>query len=323
MIVLGAREVEATMDYGSLIKALRSAFCNQFVTPVRHHHNIAMPDQSDATLLLMPSWRDATAAGSSAGGFLGVKILTVYPDNEDKRQKPSILGSYLLMDAESGEVRAVLDGPTLTVWRTACASALAADFLAPPDASTLVMVGTGALSRHLIRAHSAIRPIKKVIIWGRNADKARAVAGSLTDLDAEIVVSEDLKSAVREGDIISCATMATKPLVKGAWLKPGTHLDLVGAFRPDMREADDDAIRRSRVYVDTLAGATKEGGDITQPLSTGVLDLDEIRGDLAGLCQDKCSARWGPDEITLFKSVGTAIEDLTAAQYVYEKATQS
>lgn len=323
MIILSAKEVDAAMDYRSLVKALRSAFCSQYTTPVRHHHTISLPDQADATLLLMPSWQDAKSKGVSSDGYLGIKILTVYPDNESRLQKPSILGTYLLMDSESGEMRAILDGPTLTVWRTACASALAADHLARPDASSLAMIGTGALSSHLIRAHCAIRPIKEVAIWGRNPEKAARVAEGLDDLDVTVTVFEDRKEAISNADIVSCATMSTKPLVKGEWLKPGAHLDLVGAYRPDMREADDAAIRRSRVYVDTLAGATKEGGDITQPLASGVLDLDEIRGDLFGLCQDKCSARWGPDEITLFKSVGTALEDLAAAKYVYEKVGQS
>ena len=229
----------------------------------------------------------------------------------------------MLLDGESGEICALLDGPALTVWRTACASALAADYLARSDASHLVMVGTGALSQHLIRAHCAVRPISKVAIWGRNRDKALAVADSLADLELEVSVADDLQRAVSQGDIISCATMSSTPLVKGAWLKPGAHLDLVGAYRPDMRESDDEAVRRARVYVDTISGATKEGGDITQPLASGILDLDAIRGDLFGLCQNKCSSRWVPDEITLFKSVGTALEDLAAAQYLYEKLGRS
>ena len=322
MKFFSAAQMAAAMDYRGLVDALRDAFRGHYITPVRHHHTISLPDQSDATLLLMPSWQDTKQDGASHGAYAGVKMVTVYPDNEQRLQKPSILGAYMLMDAESGEVKAIMDGPTITVWRTACASALAADFLAKPFAKSMTMIGTGALSGHLIRAHASVRPIETVMIWGRNPEKARAVADSLSDLELAISLVEDRKQAVEAADIVSCATMSPTPMVEGAWLKPGAHLDLVGAYRPDMRESDDECIRRSRVYVDTLAGATKEGGDITQPMAAGILDLDEIRGDLFGLCQNKCSARWGDDEITLFKSVGTAIEDLAAAKYVYEMPGQ-
>ncbi|PLW75896.1 ornithine cyclodeaminase family protein [Cohaesibacter celericrescens] len=317
-----AAMVETAMDYRGLVGALRDGFRSNVVTPVRHHHTISLPDQTDATMLLMPSWQDTKATGTSKGGYVGIKMVTVYPDNETRLQKPSILGTYLLLDAESGEIRALMDGPTLTVWRTACASALAADYLARSDSSSLAMIGTGALSSHLIRAHASVRPIKKVTIWGRNQEKASALADRLADLALDVTITNDRQKAVSEADIVSCATMSSTPLVEGAWLKPGAHLDLVGAYRPDMRESDDEAVAKSRVYVDTLAGATKEGGDITQPLATGVLALDDIRGDLFGLCRDKCSARWGAEEVTLFKSVGTALEDLAAAKYVYEKLGQ-
>ena len=322
MRFLDAAEVEVAMDYRSLIDALREAFRSDVVTPVRHHHTISLPDQADATMLLMPSWHNTNAAGTSQGGYVGIKMVTVYPDNEARLKKPSILGTYLLLDAESGEIRALMDGPTLTVWRTACASALAADYLARPDASSLLMVGTGALSSHLIRAHASVRPIKKVTIWGRNQDKARVLSESLNDLSLDVSITDDRKKAAGVADIISCATLSSEPLVEGTWLKPGAHLDLVGAFRPDMREADDEAIRRSNVYVDTVAGASKEGGDITQPLANGVLSLEGIRGDLFGLCLGTCSARSGAEDVTLFKSVGTALEDLAAAKFVYEKLGQ-
>lgn len=323
MKVLTAADVDAQMDYRALTEALRDAFRAPITTPVRHHHTIEMPDQSAATMLLMPAWYDALAKGTSKGGYVGIKMVTVYPDNEKRLQKPSILGTYLLLDGESGTMRAMIDGPALTVWRTACASALAADYLARKDASQLLMVGTGALSAHLIRAHCAIRPITSVRIWGRNSDKAQKLADGLSDLDCNITVAEDLKAAAREADIVSCATMSSDPLIKGDWLKAGAHLDLVGAYRPDMRESDDRAVEVADVYVDTIGGATKEGGDITQPLASGALTLNDIRGDLFGLTQDKAEARTSDEAITLFKSVGTAIEDLAAAQYLYEKSEQS
>lgn len=317
---LTAQDVAELMDYNALIETLRSGFAGAIITPVRHHHTIERPDQTDATLLLMPAWQDVMNHGSSVGSYVGIKMVTVYPDNEERLQNPSILGTYMLLDGESGTILALLDGPTLTVWRTACASALAADYLARKDASHLLMLGTGALASHLVRAHCAIRPINKISLWGRKRDKAAKLAETFTDLQVEIDVVDDLQAAACEADVISCATMAKDPIIRGAWLKPGSHLDLVGAFRPYMREADDDAVIRSSVYVDTIAGATKEGGDITQPLANGSLSLNDIRGDLFGLCRNNVQGRERYEEITLFKSVGTALEDLAAAQFVYEKS---
>ena len=190
MQLLSAQDVQNLMRYDALVEALRAAFASEITTPVRHHHTIKMPDQSDATLLLMPAWRNAMAIGQSKGGYVGIKMVTVYPDNEAQRQKPSILGTYILLDGESGEILSLMDGPTLTVWRTACASALAADYLARKDAEHLLMVGTGTLSEHLIRAHCAIRPIKHVTIWGRNIDKAKALAERVQDLALQIEASE-------------------------------------------------------------------------------------------------------------------------------------
>ena len=321
MQFLDAATINKAMNYRALVEALRQAFQARYVTPVRHHHNIALPDQADATLLLMPSWSDAHANGTSYHGYIGIKMLTVFPNNGERFSLPSILGAYFLLDQQTGMVRSILDGPSLTVWRTACASALAADYLARKDAKTLTMIGTGALSKHLIRAHMSVRDIERVIIWGRSRDKAQEVAAGFDDCDVTVEVADDRAAAVSEADIISCATMATEPLIDGSWLKPGAHLDLVGAFRPDMRESDDKCIKRSRVYVDTLAGATKEGGDIVQPLKAGILEPDDIRGDLFGLCRSKCKGRVNDEDITLFKSVGTAIEDLAAAQYIYEQMT--
>ena len=318
MLFLNADQVQAALDYRPLVEALRQAFQADYVTPVRHHHTISLPDQADATMLLMPSWHDAIARDASEGGYIGVKMVTVFPDNEERLSLPSILGAYFLLDQASGAIRAIMDGPALTVWRTACASALAADYLARSDAKILTMVGTGALSRHLIRAHSSVRDINRVILWGRNGEKAKQVADDLSDLGIQIDVAEDLAGAVGEADIVSCATMSSDPLIDGTWLKPGSHLDLVGAYRPDMRESDDECIRRASIYVDTIAGATKEGGDITQPLASGLLMPDDIVGDLYGLCQGTCTKRKQARDITLFKSVGTAIEDLAAAQYIYE-----
>ncbi len=313
MRAIGAEEVHRRLDYPRLIEALRAMFRDGCTAPVRHHHTIEQAHAPDATLLLMPAWQ----SGERAGSHLGVKIATVYPGNAD-RALPAVMASYLLMDGATGEPRALIDGTALTVRRTAAASALAATWLARADAETMVMVGTGALAPQLIRAHAAARPIRTVAVWGRRPERARAVADGLSLPGVEIAAAEDLEAAVREADLVSCATLATEPLVRGAWLKPGAHLDLVGAFTPAMRECDDEAVTRARLFVDTRAGALKEGGDLVQPLRRGIIAETDVVADLHELATGAAAGRQAADEITLFKSVGAALEDLAAAIRIWE-----
>jgi len=309
MRVITADEIDRVLTYPALIEALREGFRADIELPVRHHHPIKQSG-AEAMLLLMPAW------SSGQGSFLGTKIVTVFPDN-GKLSKAAVLGSYILMSGETGEPLAIIDGTSLTRWRTACASALAASYLAREDASHLVMVGAGALAPYLVRAHSAVRPIRRVTIWNRTRGNAVKAAFAIALGGIEPEIADDLEAAVREGDIVSCATLSATPLVKGKWLRKGAHLDLVGGFTPKMREADDDAVKKSRVYVDTRAGATKEAGDITQPLKSGALKKDGIQADLFELCRGEKKGRGGNTQITLFKSVGTAIEDLAAAMLVW------
>jgi len=310
--VLGADEVNATLSYPPLIEALREAFRGDLAVPVRHHHTVPQPG-SDATLLVMPAW---TTDGEPGERFLGCKIVTVFPDNAAAGQ-PSLHGQYLLMSGATGAPLALIDARALTAWRTAAASALAATFLARADASHLVMVGAGTLAPHLVRAHAAVRPITRVTLWNRTHGHAVSLAFGLAVGGIEVEIAEDLEAAVREADIVSCATLAAEPIVRGAWLKPGTHVDLVGGFTRKMREADDEAVRRARVYVDTRGGALKEAGDIVIPLRRKVIDKKQIVGDLAELCRGKAKSRTSDKQITLFKSVGTAIEDLAAAMLLW------
>jgi ornithine cyclodeaminase len=301
--------VERRLDYPRLIARLAAAFRADSAVPLRHHHEIAVPGATAGTLLLMPAW--------TLGGQLAIKLVTVFPDNR-LRSLPTVLASVLLLSAETGAPLAQVAGRALTVRRTAAASALAASYLARADAAHLVMVGTGALAPALIAAHATVRPLKRVTIWGRDLAKARALADRLALTGVAIAAADDLEAAVRAADIVSCATLARDPLVKGDWLSPGAHLDLVGGFTPTMRETDDVAIRRASVFVDTRAGATKEAGDIVQPLASGALTVDAIRGDLYDLARGRVAGRTVRDEITLFKSVGSALEDLAAAQLAYE-----
>ncbi len=313
MRFVSAAEVDAALTFPSLVETLREAFRKGAVQPVRHHHGVERPGASTSTLLLMPAWTDF-AQGSD--GHIGVKIVTVAPDN-NAIGKPAVMGVYLLLDGATGEPQALIDGQRLTLWRTACASALAADYLARTDASRLTVIGAGALAPFLAKAHSAMRPIRAVTIWNRTRANAEKVAAQLNADGMNAVVADDLDEAVAGADIVSCATLSDQPLIRGAALRPGTHVDLVGAFSPTMRESDDAAIAKAQVYVDTRAGATKEAGDIVQALASGALTDAGIHGDLYDLTRGKAEGRGSAGEITLFKSVGAAIEDLAAGIAVW------
>lgn len=307
----GPDEVRAALDWPPLLQALREMFAAGCEMPQRHHHTVTVPDAPDATLLLMPAW--------TAGGYLGVKVLNVFPGNS-RLGLATIAASYMLMDGRTGTMLALIDGGELTVRRTAAASALAASFLARQDAAHLLMVGTGRLAPNLIAAHASVRPLQRVSVWGRHVEKAKDLVDALDLEGIETQVVTDLDAAVGEADIVSCATLAEEPLIQGDWLRPGTHLDLVGGFTPTMREADDEAIRRSTVFVDTFDGACAEAGDIVQPLQAGILAHDAIEADLYGLVRGQHAGRESPQEITLFKSVGAALEDLAAAILVHRTA---
>ena len=319
MRIIPAADIADVLTFPELIESLRSAFRAGAVTPVRHHHTIALPDQSDATLLLMPSWTDFVAQGHSDRGYIGVKIVSVFPDNAS-RDRATVSGVYLLMSGSSGEPLALIDGKSLTLWRTAAASALAASYLARQDAHRLLMVGAGALAPYLIDAHAAVRPLREVLVWNRTADAAGRLAARMAGRKFSIAATADLESAVRGADIVSCATLSCEPLIRGDWLPGGVHLDLVGGFRPDMREADDTAIRRARLFVDTREGALAEAGDLVQPLQSGLIGKDDIAADLFDLTRGERAGRRYHDQITLFKSVGTALEDLAAAIHVFARA---
>ncbi|TWG91315.1 ornithine cyclodeaminase [Mesorhizobium sp. J18] len=315
MINISAADVDRCLSYSGLVETLRKAFREGAVQPVRHHHTVEHPGGSPSTLLLMPAWSDFAA--KSGTGYIGVKIVTVSPDN-NTIGKPAVMGVYLLMDGETGEPQALIDGQRLTLWRTACASALAASYLAREDASKLLLVGAGALSAHLAQAHAAVRPIREISVWNRTPANARKVVETLAKASLNAKVAEDLNDAVGTADIVSCATLSTAPLVRGAVLRPGTHVDLVGAFSPTMRESDDDTIRKASVFVDTREGATKEAGDIVQALESGALTPEGISADLFELTRGEKPGRKNSDEITLFKSVGAALEDLAAGIAVFE-----
>ena len=312
IIQINASFIEKNTNFLKLISALKQGFSSdEIMVPMRHHHDFPNPEvKADSTLLLMPAWSPSKDAG--------VKIVTVSPEN-GKFELPSIQGTYIYLDATKGTIKALLDAKSLTVKRTAAASALASSFLSKKNSSSLLMIGTGALSINLIKAHASIRPITKVYIWGRNFEKAKTICKSLKQEKFSIHAIRTIEEKISEVDIISCATLSKIPLVLGTNLKEGQHIDLVGAYKKDMREADDDTIKKSSVFVDTFQGGLKESGDIVIPLSNGTLKAEHIKADLFQLCSNDKSGRTNDSEITVFKAVGHALEDLVAAKYYYNK----
>lgn len=302
MRILDAEKTAAALPFERLIPALRDAFVAGAEVPLRHRHDIAQPDGTTAALLLMPAWR--------ANGLLGVKVVSVFPGN-GARGLASVSASYLLCDDATGQHLALIDGGEITRRRTAAASALAGSYLAREDASSLLIVGSGHVGALMAEAYRVVRPIRRVMVWNIRPAGAKRLAAKI---GGEAVT--DLAAAVRQADIVSCATLFREPLVRGEWLRPGTHLDLIGGFTPAMREADDEAVRRASVFIDTDA-ALAEAGDLIDPIARGVLRREDIAGNLFALCRGETPGRRHGQEITLFKSVGSALEDLAAAGLAY------
>ena len=305
-----AEQVHAALEYPALIERLRQAFAQGASVPLRHAHKVN--EHENARLLLMPAWREGEA--------LGVKIVTAFPGNA-ARGAATVAATYVLLDGSTGHPLALIDGEALTLRRTAAASALASSFLSREDARTLLVVGTGELAPYMAAAHASVRPFTRILVWGRAPDKARALAARLASDDLNAVPVDELRLALSECDVVTCATTAALPIVHGVAVRPGTHVDLVGGFTPTMREADDELVAKASVFVDTYTGALAEGGDVVEPIRSGVLKRADVRAELAELCRGEKKGRTGAAEITLFKSVGTALEDLTAAQMVHKRYT--
>jgi alanine dehydrogenase len=300
MRLVSAAEVHRICEWGKLADALAEAHRGQkpFVDRSEIH------DRGD-TYINLPAWQPGTA--------MGTKIVTVFPDNPDLGQGlPAVQALYPLFDGRDGRPLAVIDGTALTYRKTAADSGLGSRLLSRPDSRTLLMVGAGALAPYLVAAHRAMRPITRVFVWNRKSDKAKALAESL---GGEAV--SDLEAAAREVDIISCATSSTTPLILGAWLKAGAHLDLVGGFTPQMRECDDDAVRRARLFVDSRWFAIDQPGDLGDPLKRGVISRDRIEADLFDLCAPGYHFERLSGDVTLFKNGGGAHLDLFTALYIW------
>jgi ornithine cyclodeaminase/alanine dehydrogenase-like protein (mu-crystallin family) len=311
MLSLDREATRQHLPLPALIEALRHLFVAGCEVPQRHIHTIPVAGGAEGTLLLMPAWQP--------GRHFGLKAVTVFPDNS-ALGLPAVHAIYTLFDARTGAPMAQLDGGELTARRTAAASALAASFLARADASRLLIVGAGRVAALLPQAHAVLRPIRSVQVWARRPQAAQELAARLRGegLDAQAV--QALGTAVAQADIVACATLAQQPLVEGAWLAAGTHLDLIGSFTPQMREVDSACVARSRVYIDTEE-ALRKSGDLLAAIADGALHAQAVQGTLSALCRGTAAGRGGAGEITLFKSVGTALEDLAAAGLAFGNST--
>jgi ornithine cyclodeaminase len=308
MLICDTEATRAALPFDRLVPALRDLFVQGCEAPLRHTHTLHSPDGSSGTVLIMPAWLP--------GRCLGIKTVNVFPGNAS-RGLPGLHASYQLYDATTGQPLALLDGDQITARRTAAASALAASMLARPDAQRLLVVGAGRVAALLPAAYRAVLPIAQVSVWARRPDRAEALAALWRSEGLDAQAAPDLEHAVAAADVTSCATLATEPLVRGAWFPPGSHLDLIGGFTPQMREADAACFAGAELYVDTDEALLKSG-DLLVPMAQGVFRAEQVRGTLATLCRGQAAGRSSTAARTVFKSVGNALEDLAAAMLVWE-----
>ncbi len=307
------QEIESALPYPKLIEALKKGFREGGNVPTRHVHDVQTKSGVENSLLLMPSWQ--------IGGMMGLKMVMVCPENNHKNLE-TIQSTYILSDATTGEVKAILDGDELTARRTACASALASSYLSRTNSTSMLMMGAGKIAIHLIKAHAAVRELKEIYIWARRSEQAEKLARQLSqELSVDVFAVNEPEKYAYMCDIISCATLSNNPILKGKWLNNELHqhIDLVGGYTYDMREADNDVIATSEIYVDTLDGALAEAGDILRPIEEDIITASDIRGDLFSIV-GKDFIKPDAHKTTVFKSVGTALEDLVAAKYVIDSS---
>lgn len=308
MLIIPDEKITELLDHKKLIEALREIFQSDYIMPVRHHHFYSTPEGIENTLILMPVWN---------AEYMGMKQVTVAPANADLNI-PSIFAQYILSNSKTGEPLAMMNATELTARRTACTSALASSYLSREDSENLLIVGGGSVAKHLVQAHMAVRNFKKVSVWMRNPAKMEDFVEDLINQGVPAEIVTNLEIAARNADVISCATLAKTAIIKGDWVKPGTHLDMIGSHKPTTRETDDVAIRKSSIFVDSRAGALHETGELALPIADGVITEADVKADIVQLVKGIHQGRSSSEEITLFKSAGLAIEDLAAALLVYK-----
>lgn len=316
MKIINADQVHQNLNFEELIPLLKQSFCRPFSMPQRQVYPLA-PEESENhdAFALLPSWNDEV---------IGNKAFTYFPDNAATHDLPGLFSKIMLFKRQTGEPLALVDGTSVTYWRTAAISALASQLLSRENSQHLMLFGTGNLARYLIKAHLAVRDIKQVTLWGRNNAKVRDLITDLKALYPAVTfkASADVNNEVASADIICCATGAKTPLFDGKYLSAGCHIDCLGNHMTDARECDTTTVLRARVFVDSLTNTLNEAGELLIPIAEDAFNKNEIVGELADMCKTPAILRQSNDEITLFKSVGTAISDLVAAHSVVEKLTE-
>lgn len=307
--------IERLAAFGPLMDALEAA--HRAPRPLIGRSLLQLPAGKSAAgeaFLVLPAW--------APGRSMGVKMATLLPGNADISDgPPTVQAVYQLFEGVTGSPVATFDGTMLTLVKTAADSGLGARLLARQDAETLLLIGAGALAPHLIRAHMTACPsLRRVLVWNRTPIRRDALVANLVAEGLPVSAAPDLEEAVGQVDVICAATMATEPLIRGAWIKPGSHVDLVGGFTPEMREADDDTVRRARIFVNYRGSTVGEAGDLTQPMTAGVIDEDSILGDLFDLCPGRRRGRTSADDITLYKNGGGGHLDLFTAEFLLARA---
>jgi len=312
MKVIEKEQVHKILNFNDLIPALDKSFAGDFNMPKRQVFELAPGCEKHNAFAVLPAWNE---------DVIGVKSFTYFPQNADDGFD-SLYSKIMLFSRDHGVPLALVDGTSVTFWRTAAVSALASRYLSKKDSESMVFFGSGNLSTYMISAHLSVRELKKVSIVGRNADKVASLIAQMQKRHSGVefiaCAQNDIEIAVKQADIISCATGSAAPLFKGEWLKAGAHVDLIGNHNHDKRECDTQAILNSSVYVDSRTNVLNEAGELLIPISEGVFSEADVKAELAQLCSGDVSGRKSHNEITLFKSVGTALSDLVAAHLVYQ-----
>ena len=307
MRIVGADEIRGLLTFPMLVAELEAAHRR----PKIEVQDSLLGDEKGQYFV-----RNAVGAGR----YMASKMITSFPANLAGGTLPAVQAVCVLFDGTNGRPLAVIDGTELTYWRTAADSALGAKFLAPPEPKTLLVVGAGEMSTRLVHAHRSVRPsLRRVLVWNRTKERAVRVATRLTGEGIESEPVEDLAAATRIADVISTCTRSREPLVLGANLNPGTHLDLVGGYTPDTRESDDEAARRALVFVDRRESAFHGVGDILQPIASGAIQSTDVLGDLYDLVGGRIPGRGSASDITCFKNAGGAHLDLMTAELIFHR----
>ena len=306
-------DVARLAPYKPLIQAIAKGLLEPIESPPRIALN---PNHDVSAVLIMPAWRPH--------GILGTKIVSIWPGNNAKGQ-PAVSAVYVVTSCDDGQTLAVIDGTELTLRRTAAAAALGSQLLARPNSKKLAVLGTGALSMPLVMAHLSILDLSEITIWGRSLDNAQAIADALSNIGISANATSDLQQTLGNADIVAAATTATQPFIRSEWVKPGTHLSLMGAFTPNMAEAEPQLLPKTRLFVDSREAVMQKGGEVLQALQKGLIVDADVRGELADLLaiSPKMPGRMTNQDITVFKSVGFAALDLFAAEHILQGLLQT